>query len=432
MTPLRVLLTAVLLWLPLLTLRPPTRQQELRVLVTARNMVESGDWLHPEFQNRPRYRKPPLAYWLAASAMRLTGQTRSAPLARLPFALLGLGVLALLMHMAGPRTGPLAALFLIFSIGITQYAALAETDMPLLFGILFALWSWQRGNGLACGAGMAFAFLAKGPAGLAIPLLTMAGLARSHPRPLRFWLSALLPALAAAGGWVLFLRTDPAAREALSAELRATFVDTAHENPWFYYLYTLPWLLLPGWILFYSRKNTTTTPSPASIPQLPRAWFLVAFILLTLVVSKQRHYALLLLPPAAWILASRRPPFRPRPLPLLAAISGTAALALALAFHLDADTAHARFLARAARTGSPPARSHVVGINSAVFDFHLGRHVDNTDSARHALSRALPGDTVTLIQKRDRRDAETLPREPLLQADDSTWIRRHYRVEKDR
>lgn len=422
----RVLVLAALVWTPLLFLRPPTRQQELRVLVTARNMVESGDWLHPEFQNRPRYRKPPLAYWLAASAMRVTGRTRSAPVARLPFALLGLSTLALLMRMAGPDTGPLAAALLVFSLGWTQYAALAETDIPLLFGITAALWFWRRGRGPACGASMAFAFLAKGPAGLAIPLLTMASLARRHARPLRFWTGALLPALAVAGAWTLFLRADPAAREALSSELRATFVDTEHENPWFYYVYTLPWLLLPSLLIFFSKPDSTSPPHPNQVPAAARNWFVVGFVLLTLVVSKQRHYALLLLPPAAWILASRSSWFRLRPFPLLAGIAAAAAIGLSTAFLVDKDTANARFLSRTGGLPAPPGRSHAVGINSAVFDFHLGRHVDNTDSARHALARAQPGDTVTIVQKRSAWDARAPSPNARIQADDVTWIRRHY------
>ena len=60
------------------------REQELRVALTAREMVDSGNWLVPRYQEQVRLKKPPLMYWLVASAFSLTEKTASVTVARLP------------------------------------------------------------------------------------------------------------------------------------------------------------------------------------------------------------------------------------------------------------------------------------------------------------------------------------------------------------
>ncbi len=416
-------IAALCLLLPPLLWRPPVRQQELRVLVTARNMAESGDWLRPEFQNQARFRKPPLAYWMAATAMRLGGQTHSTAIARLPFLLAALGVFALTRRFAAPH-GDLAGGLLLATFGFWRYAGLAETDLPQLAGLCLAFWGWQGRRGSLAALGIALGILAKGPAALAVPWLSFLLLQAKDPRDRRFWAQTLLVPLAVGAAWLAWLGRDPAGTAALGKELRATFVDTAHPGNPFYYLYTAPKLLAPALLAPLLWKSRGT------IPRLPGVWIAVTLVLLTLTPSKQDHYALLLLPPAAWALAACIGSIKTFP-----AWSAAAALAigagLAMADGLSEDAAHARFL-RAARSHSTDAGTlHVVGINSAVFDFHLGRHVENTDSAASALRRAKAGDWVVVVQKARSWDAgESSPHPLLLEADDGVWLRRLYGVAK--
>ncbi len=432
-----LLLLALLVLTPALFLRPPSRQQELRVLITGRNMLESGDPFRPEFQNQPRFRKPPLAYWLAASSMGLSGIHNEAWAARLPFAAAALGCFALLLRLGGP-SGPWAALLFLFSFGFWRYAPLAETDILQLFGILLTFHAYRERQGWLCGLAISIAFLAKGPAAIAIPLTTalLAKLLAPHSslntrhsslvtRHSTFLLSLLLLPLLTGGAWLLFLFLDPIARDALSRELRDTFVNSPHVNPWYYYFYTGPLMLLPGLLLLLPAfRRKASTPARLS---LPHAWFLATFLLLSLVDSKQRHYALLLLPPACLLLGDvlHRRGLSPRlrialPLALLLALAE-----IPRAQH-DPWNRHRTFLREARRTLSETATLHVAGINSAFFDFHLGRHVENTDSARDAITRAHPGDAVFILQKREHFDAADLALAPLAAADDAHWIRRAY------
>ena len=57
---------------------------------SAREMVESGDWITPRFNYEPRFQKPALYYWLTAALFAVTGPHEFA--ARLWSALAGIGL----------------------------------------------------------------------------------------------------------------------------------------------------------------------------------------------------------------------------------------------------------------------------------------------------------------------------------------------------
>jgi len=61
------------LFLPALATLPMTDYKELRVVLPAREMAAGGDWLMPRFQGELRLRKPPLMYWIVASAFGWPG-----------------------------------------------------------------------------------------------------------------------------------------------------------------------------------------------------------------------------------------------------------------------------------------------------------------------------------------------------------------------
>ena len=59
-------------------------RDEPRNAQTSRQMLRSGNWAVPYLYDEPRTAKPPLAFWLQASAMRVLGENSFA--ARLPSA----------------------------------------------------------------------------------------------------------------------------------------------------------------------------------------------------------------------------------------------------------------------------------------------------------------------------------------------------------
>ena len=153
----------------------------------AREMVEGGDWVTPHFNDRPRFDKPPLFYYLIMLSDRLLGETEFA--ARCWSALAGVAVTALLWLTArrwvGPRAGPTTGVAFSASLLTALLARAAVTDMLLcLFvtaAILAGLAALQapapraRRFATAGWVAMALAVLVKGPVGLLIPALALGG-----------------------------------------------------------------------------------------------------------------------------------------------------------------------------------------------------------------------------------------------------------------
>jgi 4-amino-4-deoxy-L-arabinose transferase-like glycosyltransferase len=140
----------------------------------AREMRESGDWVTPHFNGRPRFDKPPLFYYLIMLSDRLLGETEFA--ARCWSALAGVAVTALLWLTArrwvGPRAGPAtgvafsASLLTALLARAAILAGLAALQAPAPRARRFATAGWVA---------MALAVLVKGPVGLLIPGLALGG-----------------------------------------------------------------------------------------------------------------------------------------------------------------------------------------------------------------------------------------------------------------
>lgn len=248
----------------------------------AREMHESGDFVMPYFNFKPRTAKPPLLYWLQASCYRAFGVNEFA--ARLPSAL-AMTLAALLTYRLGrrmftPKIGCLAALVLLSSVQTSVLAHAATPDAVLLLCLLltFSLfwdgyaagggrWLWTTGIG--CG----LAALAKGPVGVALPVATVSYflLAQKQLRQLidiRILGGAAL-AIVIAGPWYALVGA-----ETHGAFLRAFWQNDnvgrfmtameGHRGPFWYYLVTVTLGLVP-WCVFLL---PTATDSIAAISNI--------------------------------------------------------------------------------------------------------------------------------------------------------------------
>jgi 4-amino-4-deoxy-L-arabinose transferase-like glycosyltransferase len=76
---------------------------------TPREMIESGDYVHPTFNYEPRLNKPVLSYWIVAGFYRILGV--SVGVQRLPIALAAVGLIltALLLAALAQRAPPVQA-----------------------------------------------------------------------------------------------------------------------------------------------------------------------------------------------------------------------------------------------------------------------------------------------------------------------------------
>jgi len=153
----------------------------------AREMLETGDWVTPHFNGRPRFDKPILFYWLITLSYRVFGVTEFA--VRAWSALAGVLLVILVAWAAGRTFGPPADLWaglaLTTNFLTPLLARAAVTDMLLtLFvttAILAGLEALQKSRSTKWWAGllwaaMGLALLVKGPVGVVIPVLALGGL----------------------------------------------------------------------------------------------------------------------------------------------------------------------------------------------------------------------------------------------------------------
>jgi len=162
---------------------PLTDTTEARYAEIARKMVETSDWITPQFDyGVPFWGKPPLHSWLSAAGMELFGVTPFS--ARFFIFLTGFGVLWALWRLAEPRLGPGAALICtaILSSSVLFYGAagFVMTDMVMTMGLSLVMLGIWRGLdhpgpwGLVPFAGLAIGLLAKGPVALVLVTLAVA------------------------------------------------------------------------------------------------------------------------------------------------------------------------------------------------------------------------------------------------------------------
>jgi 4-amino-4-deoxy-L-arabinose transferase-like glycosyltransferase len=349
-----LLALGLLLYLPDLGRPVVRRQQELRVVMTARDMVQTGRWLEPHFLNEPRLRKPPLMYWLVGAVYRAGAPVNSAAWSRLPSALAGITFLGLLYGLGGPLLGRrrafVAALVAGASLITLRQARLAETDMTLaLLTAASALAGFRALRGgasawwLAAWIAAGLGFLIKGPAAITLPPLAWLAFALTQRRQVRapwsvptFWIGlAICSALIAPWYVWIHLRQNAATDRQLEAEVNALLVESHHQGPVVYYVYTLlqamlPWgvllpvLLVPAWRMAARRPGVA----------FAIAWLATSFLVLSVISSKQIHYALLLVAPTSLVVgaglhthrrwASRLIRYMTRGFPVLLAVAAVA------------------------------------------------------------------------------------------------------------
>ena len=169
----------------LLVFAPHTDPSESRYAEIARKMVETGDWITPQFDyGVPFWAKPPLSMWLSALGIDLFGANEFG--SRIFIFIAALGVLALVADSArrelGKGAGWVAATLLMAMPLFFYCSAAVMTDLALLLGTTLAMTGFRdamRGgsgiHGYSVFVGLAVGLLAKGPLVAVIALPPMAG-----------------------------------------------------------------------------------------------------------------------------------------------------------------------------------------------------------------------------------------------------------------
>ena len=309
---------------------PITDADEAFYAESAREMVESGDWLTPHYNYQPRFQKPALYYWLTATLYLATGPNELA--ARFWSALAGIGLVlvtaACARRWCDDGTGLLAGAIAATSFGYFAMARMALPDLPLAFFITLTIYAAlvatldrvrsQRPWLLLAATAAALGFLMKGPVATVIPALVVVPVLLIERRSLNvrfsdFALSTLL-FMAIAAPWYVGMWMEHGA-----AYFTSFFVGDNYERfatsrfndprPWWFYLPIVagglfPWTALllvwlsPIWRFMTRRRDIDTLELRLLL------WAALPLVFFTLSVGKQPRYILPVLPPLAILLAS--------------------------------------------------------------------------------------------------------------------------------
>ena len=290
---------------------------------TAREMVQSGDWLTPQIYGAPQFEKPILYYWLLGSSFRALGESEFS--GRLPTAVFAT-LLTLLTWVFGcrmwnRRAGFCAALVLATGLEFCVMSRLMLTDVPLAVfftGSIYAYWraaqEEKRRNlwmfvHMGC---TALAVLTKGPIGSLVPLMATVCYSLSTRRPLLFrgagfgWGLAAYAVIVLPWYGLMFawhgrqFWDEFFVRDNFLRMIRAE--HPANNHFWYYpgllFLGSIPWM--PAVALMVRRSWGRWRADDGAWFQW--CWLLTSLLFLTLAQSKLPSYAFYLFVPLALLV----------------------------------------------------------------------------------------------------------------------------------
>ncbi|HEY2481979.1 MAG TPA: glycosyltransferase family 39 protein, partial [Caulobacteraceae bacterium] len=325
-------LIALVAGLPGLIALPPLDRDESRFAQASAQMLESGDFVSPRFQDTPRFKKPAGVYWLQAAAVAGLSHVEDRRIwaYRVPSilgAMLAAGACAWgAAAFLAPGPAMLAGAMLGASLLLSAEAAIAAADGVLAGAVTLAMAALGRiylaaRGGPAAGrrsqalfwAGIILAVMVKGPVGPMVAAL--AAIAVSVWDRRARWLAGLgwgwglLALLAIVGPWALAITvaSDGAFWGAsLGGDLAPKLVSgqEGHGEPFGFYAALAPVLLFPATVLLPGGMLAAWKKRAEPGVRFALCWLVPAWIVFEVVPTKLVHYPLPLYGALAWLMAA--------------------------------------------------------------------------------------------------------------------------------
>lgn len=309
-------------------LLPVTDPVESNYALTAKEMVQSGNWMSPQIYGTYWYDKPIMVYWLLSLSYSLLGFTDLA--SRLPAVVCGsLSVTLLIWYIQKIQrdsviaiwSGAMMALSLEFWVIshaiITDSMLLLFTIPTMLSGYLGVMENNKKHLIIAYGAA-GLACLTKGPVGLVLPgallLLWCLSMKSGKMAARLFPWQGILVFFAVTLPWYLgmyMIHGSDFVNQFLGLHniVRATSSEHPEDNHWYYYLLILPAALLP-WTFasFYEMVKGWKEKTPFYRFLMVWCWGTVLFY--TLMATKYVTYTYIAIVPAIIFSAFAAPGIR--------------------------------------------------------------------------------------------------------------------------
>ena len=293
---------------------------EARNFITAREMIEDGNWFLTTMNGEPRYQKPPLPTWLTAISALLFG-IKSLFALRLPamimVAVIGVFAYLLSFKLLDKSTHSLInALITITSFYVVAIIIEAPWDIFthgfMLIGIYYLFQVFEKENTnwkfiFLASFGIGLSILSKGPISfyaLLLPFLIAYGLTykyRNIKKKILPIVILLVLGVLIGGTWYVFVRlADPEAFVAIAERETANW-SSYNVKPFYYYwsfftqsgLWTIPAFVS---LLYPYLKSRV---SNLKVYKFSFYWTITAVILLSIIPEKKSRYLMPVLIPLA-------------------------------------------------------------------------------------------------------------------------------------
>ncbi|MCR9183621.1 MAG: phospholipid carrier-dependent glycosyltransferase [Flavobacteriaceae bacterium] len=291
---------------------------EARNFITAREMIQEGNWIFTTLNDMPRYQKPPLPTWLTALSGMVFGLDSLFGL-RVPAAILGLIGVLMTYFISFKITGEKRFSFVAGLIAVTSFHIIFSgrdgqwdifTHGFMLVSILYIIKLFSESNYLfknALVAGLFFglSFLSKGPVSLyamLLPFLIAYGVVFKFSKGRLFpLLVGVLVAVLVSGSWSLYVYLFDTRAVSDITSLEAGRWINYNVRPLYYYwsfvvqsgLWTIPAFV--GLLYPYLKDKVFHKKGY----QFSLLWTLAAVVLLSLIPEKKSRYLLPVLFPLA-------------------------------------------------------------------------------------------------------------------------------------
>lgn len=293
---------------------------EARNFVTAREMVEDGNWIVTTMNGNYRFEKPPLPTWFTAVAYIVDGGRENIEALRAPAAVLSLGMVFLFFGLSltltkNKSTAFVSSVVLTTSFLIMKMARTGSWDIYtniFMVGALYFLLKSKEDKKYSylAGAFMGLSIMSKGPVSVFavfIPFIISYMLVyKVNLKKISYTKVAifLLTTLLVGGTWYAYvygLHSDVIAKV---AKIESTSWINRHKRPfWYYYHFSLfsgVWFVLGIGSLFVNKMKDMTENKPEY--KFVLFWTLISLLLLSLMPEKKERYLLPVVIPMALLI----------------------------------------------------------------------------------------------------------------------------------
>ncbi len=317
-----VFLLAAVVLVPSLTTRDLWTPDEPRYMEVAREMAETGDYVVPHLNGALYPDKPPLFFWLAAGLYKLGLGYNSGRIVAALAAVCTLVMTYMLARRMMPRPGPVIAVLAVLVVPLFVEAKAGVIDPLLMCMTTLAIFCGFRALQpetraatrwwLGAYAFSGLAVLTKGPVGLVVPLLVLAGYGLVNRRRVRGggWAhligAVLLLAIALAWFIPMLHQAGPDYRQEVYHQVLGRVAESySHRQPFYYFLEIYPITFVPWMFIFpiaFVAAISAWRRTRDHNVGLMLLWFSLVFVFFSIMSGKRQGYLMPLLPAAGLLV----------------------------------------------------------------------------------------------------------------------------------